>query len=81
MNTARVDATSPTIRYALEYGAHTDKTSVCTIWDPTFMKVVDRYNNVWGGGYSCCIMILTKHMAKDAKARGKACAALKRIRA
>ena len=51
---------------------YTDKASVSTMLDPTFMKVVDRYNNVWGGGFSCCIMILNKHMAKDAKARGKA---------
>ena len=47
--------------------------------DPTFMKVVDRYNNVWG--YSRRVMILNKHMAReDAKARAEAQAALKRIR-
>ena len=60
--------------------SYTDKASVSTMLDPTFMKVVDRYNNVWG--YSCCVMILNKHMAReDAKARGEALAALKRIRA
>ena len=49
INTARVDANLPTIKYALEFGAHTDKASVSTMLDPTFMKVADRYNNVWGG--------------------------------
>ena len=59
--------------------SYTDKASVSTMLDPTFMKVVDRYNNVWG--YSCRVMIPNKHMAReDAKARGEALAALKRIR-
>ena len=42
---------------------YTDKAFVSTMFDPTFMKVVDRYNNEWG--YSCRVMNLNKHMAKE----------------
>ena len=48
--------------------------------DPTFIKVVDTYNNKWD--YSCRVRNPNKHMAKeDAKVKGEALAALRRIRA
>ena len=48
--------------------------------DPTFIQIGDSYNNKWG--YSCRVRNPNKHMAKeDAKVRGEALAALKRIRA
>ena len=48
--------------------------------DPTFIKVVDTYNNKWD--YSCRVRDPNKHMAiEDAKVKGEALAALRRIRA
>ena len=47
---------------------YTGKAIVPTMLDPTFTKVVGKYNNKWG--YSCHVMTPSVHLAKEvAKAR------------